>query len=96
MLDFDGNLDLEWNTTAGKVDEWKDLPCGKKYSSANGTIEFQHQTLTSFDCVILIEVDDGQNILLRFDYLNWDNQENYIEIGLFHNPNEYRLFHLSG
>ncbi|CAF1189573.1 unnamed protein product [Adineta ricciae] len=85
----------KWNTTAGKVDEWKDFPCGKKYSSANGTIEFQHQTLTSFDCLILIEVDDGQNILLRFDYLNWDNQENYIEIGLFHNPNEYRLFHLS-
>ncbi|CAF1526563.1 unnamed protein product [Rotaria sp. Silwood1] len=73
----------------------KNLPCGKTYSSYNGTIEFQFETLTSFDCLILIEVDDGQNIFLRFDYLNWDTKENYIDIGLFHDPNENQLYHIS-
>ncbi len=73
-----------------------DSPCGKKYFSHNGTIEFNSEIINSFDCLILIEVDDGQNLFLRFDYLNWDNKENFIEIGLFHDYNQYQIFHISG
>jgi len=71
-------------------------PCGKKYSSNNGTIEFYSEILNSFDCLILIEVDDGQNIFLRFDYLNWDKYENSIHIGLLHDYNQDQIFHISG
>jgi hypothetical protein len=46
--------------------------------------------------LIFIEVDDGQNIFLRFDYLNWDTRENFMEIGLFHDYNQYRIFRISG
>ncbi|CAF5207533.1 unnamed protein product, partial [Rotaria magnacalcarata] len=72
------------------------LPCGKKFSSYNGTIEFHTEIKTEMDCLILLEVDDGQNIFLRFDYLNWDNRENSIEIGLFHDPTQYEIYHISG
>ncbi|CAF3049313.1 unnamed protein product, partial [Rotaria sp. Silwood2] len=82
-------------TSMDENNQLKNLPCGKIYSSYNGTIEFQYETLTSFDCLILIEVDDGQNIFLRFDYLNWDTKENYIDIGLFHDPNQYQIYHIS-
>ncbi|UJR30694.1 hypothetical protein I4U23_018215 [Adineta vaga] len=85
----------KWNTTRENTIELKNFPCGKKYSSPNGTIEFSHQTLTSFDCLIFIEVDDGQNIFLRFDHFNGDKEENYMEIGLFHNADEFHIFHLS-
>ncbi|CAF4204987.1 unnamed protein product [Rotaria socialis] len=74
----------------------KTLPCGKKYSSYNGTIEFHTEIKTSMDCLILLEVDDGQNIFLRFDDLNWDNKENSIEIGLLHDPTQYQVYHISG
>jgi hypothetical protein len=74
----------------------KNLPCGKKYSSFNGTIEFHYEILTYFNCEIFLEVDDGQNIFLRFDDLNWDNTENFMEIGLFHQPDQYQIFHISG
>lgn len=72
------------------------LPCGKTFTNENGTIEFDQEIFTSFDCFLFIEVNDGQNIYLRFDYLNIDNQENHIEIGLFHNPTQHKLFHISG
>jgi hypothetical protein len=89
-------FNLESNALIDTDDDLSTLPCGKKFSSPNGTIEFQHRTSTSFDCLILIEVDDGQNIFLRFDQLDWDYEENYMEIGLLHNPNEFRIFHISG
>ena len=75
---------------------WPNLPCGRTFSSSHGTIEFDAAISTSFTCLILIEVDDGQNIFLRFDSLTWDNEENLLEIGLFHNPNQARLFRISG
>ncbi|CAF1032759.1 unnamed protein product [Rotaria sordida] len=82
-------------TSIKEKNQLENLPCGKIYSSFNGTIEFHYEIFTSFNCLILIEVDDGQNIFLRFDYLNWDNKENYIDIGLFHDPNQYQIYHIS-
>jgi len=84
------------NTILKENNQLNNFPCGKTYSSHNGTIEFYSEIISSFDCLILIEVDDGQNIFLRFDDLNWDNKQNSIQIGLFHNPNEYQIFHISG
>ncbi|CAF1467779.1 unnamed protein product [Adineta steineri] len=83
------------NKTIEINNDLQNLPCGKTYSSHNGTIEFNYEITTIFDCLILIEVDDGQNIFLRFDHINWDNKENYIEIGLFHNPHQNQIFHIS-
>lgn len=74
----------------------KNLPCGKKYSSYSGNIELNLENYNSFDCLILIEVDDGQNIFLRFDYINWDNKESYIDIGLFHDPKQHQIYHITG
>lgn len=71
-------------------------PCGKKYTTYNGTIEFYSEIINSFDCLILIEVDDGQNIFLRFDDLYWDTKENFIKIGLYHDYNQNEIFHISG
>lgn len=70
--------------------------CGQTYSSPNGTIEFSSQIFFSFDCYFLLEVDDGQNLFLRIDYLNWDSHENSLDIGLFHQINQNQLFHISG
>jgi hypothetical protein len=74
----------------------KNSPCGKTYSANNGIIDFNLQITTSIDCLILIEANDGQNIFLRLDYLDWDKQENSLDIGLFDNPNRYRIFQISG
>jgi hypothetical protein len=94
---FNIDYNLELNKTIQRKNQSNNFfPCGKNYVSHNGTIEFSYEILTSFDCLILIEVDDGQNIFLRFDDLNWDNKQNSIQIGLFHNPNEYQIFHISG
>lgn len=71
-------------------------PCGKKLTTFNGTIELYLEIIQTFDCLILIEVDDGQNIFLRFDDLNWDRNENFIKIGLFHDHNQYEIFHITG
>jgi hypothetical protein len=87
---------LEWNRRIEKPNELTQSPCGRKYSSYNGTIEFNSEINTSLDCLIFIEVDDGQNILLRFDYLNWDTRENLMEIGLFHEYNQNQIFRISG
>lgn len=77
-------------------DELQHLPCGKTYSSQYGVIEFHLEIKNSLDCVMLIEVDDGQNIFLRIDYLNWDTKENYMDIGLFDEPTQYQIYHISG
>jgi hypothetical protein len=71
-------------------------PCGRHFSSYNGTIEVNGSMSYSFDCLILIEVDDGQNILLRLDHTDWDREEDRLEIGLWHDPNQHRLFKISG
>ena len=89
-------LKLELNQIHQENLQVKDLPCGKTYSSSNGTIEFHYEISTSFNCEIFIQVDDGQNLFLRLDDISWDNEENYLQIGLFHQPNQYQLFHLSG
>ena len=73
-----------------------DLPCGKTFSTSNGTIEFSADFSLPLNCLIFIQVDDGQNIFLRFDSLQWDNEHNQIEIGLHHFPNQFRLFQISG
>ncbi len=87
---------LEMNKIIEENNQLNNLPCGKKYSTSNGTIEFYSEIIYSFDCLILIEVDDGQNIFLRLDYLNWDKNENFMDIGLFHDYNQYQIFHISG
>jgi len=87
---------LEWNRKIEKTNELNNSPCGRKYSSYNGTIEFYSEIFTSLDCLIFIEVDDGQNIFLRFDYSNWDTRENLMEIGLFHDYNQHQIFRISG
>lgn len=93
---IDLSFDLEWNRMVETKNQLTNSPCGRKYSSPNGTIEFHSEILTALECVIFIEVDDGQNIFLRLDDLNWDSRENSMEIGLFHDYNQYRMFHISG
>ena len=70
--------------------------CGKKYSQTNGTIELKFDSNTAIDCLVRIEVEDGQNILLRLDQLDWDSRENQLEIGLEHDPDRLKLFTIKG
>ena len=97
FLHLSFSFGLEWNR---KIEQNPNgiihSPCGQKYTSRNGTIEFYAEIFASLDCLIFIEVDDGQNIFLRFDDLQWDTKENFLEIGLFHDYNQHRIFHISG
>jgi hypothetical protein len=67
-------------------------PCGRTYSSSNGTIAVHIDAITRLICSIMIEVDDGQNIYLRFDVANWNQHDNSLEL----NPNRSSLFRLRG
>lgn len=87
---------LEWTRTVESNSELIQSPCGRKYSTRNGTIEFYSEIFTSLDCLIFIEVDDGQNLFLRFDHLQWDKRENFMDIGLTHDYNQHRIFHIAG
>lgn len=74
----------------------KMAPCGRISTSTNGTIEYSSSIYLSFDCYFFLEIDDGQNLFIQIEYLNWDSRENFLEIGLFHEINQNRLFHISG
>ncbi|CAF0776415.1 unnamed protein product, partial [Didymodactylos carnosus] len=71
--------------------------CGGRYlASFNGTVLSPGYPVYDYpvniDCTWIIDVFDGQNVLLRFDDFDLDSEEDIIQIGLLNDVTKYQLF----
>ncbi|CAF1534470.1 unnamed protein product, partial [Didymodactylos carnosus] len=87
----------EQTSTAELIVKHQQLSCGKRYSSSiNGTILTSGYPIYDYpvniDCTWIVDVFDGQNVLLRFDDFDIDSEEDIVQIGLLNDVTKYQLF----